>query len=201
MVEELNVLIAGIGGQGSILMSELLGEAAIREGLAVKGGETLGIAQRGASVNSMLRIGSVPQGPLIPEGKGDLMLCLEMSEALRHLHYMSKSSFIIISTQKITPVAVSLGESVYPSMEKILGELEKNSAMIVTMDPVKLALEAGNILSANVVMLGAAFATKLLPIKVETVKAVIEARFTGKVRQINFKAFELGYQSCHQALG
>ena len=200
MTKECNVLVAGVGGQGTILMAELLAKAAVNDGLGVRGSETIGVAQRGAPVNSMIRLGSSPQGPLIPQGRGDIMIGLEMVEALRNVIHMSKSGVIVLNTQRIIPISVFLGTSTYQSPEEIIEKLRKNSARIISLDAVKLAEDAGSALSANIVMLGAAFGTGLLPIKTETMKAVIETRFEGKARLSNVRAFALGFEACQQPL-
>ena len=200
MIKEFNMMIAGVGGQGLIVATEMLGTAAVSEGLSTKGVEMIGMAQRGGAVISVLRLGSAPQAPLIPLGSGDLMLGFEMAEALRYITYMSKSSFIVLNTQQIMPVPVLLGQSIYPSLKETIEKLRKNSARIVTLDAIKLALEAGSARSANMVMLGAAFGTRLLPIKTETIKATIQGRFTGQIGLSNIKGFDLGYQACQQGL-
>lgn len=201
MTKEFALIIVGVGGQGIIIMSELVGKAAIGSDLRVSGSETIGIAQRGAPVSSMLRLGSAHQTPLISPGKGDIMIALEPVEALRNLPYMSKSSHVVLNTQRIVPVTALLIESTYLSLENILERLRKNSArVVVSLDAMKLAEKAGSRLSANMVMLGAAFGTGLFPIKTETIKATIETRFSGKVRLTNMMAFDLGYQAYQQAL-
>ena len=200
MIKEFNVLITGVGGQGSILMTELMGTAAINDGLNAKGSEMIGLAQRGGPVNSMLRLGSAPQGPIIPVGRGDIMVALEPAEALRVITYMSKSSFIVLNTQRVVPISALLGKSTYPSLEEIIEKLKKNSSRIISLDAVKLAEEVGSALSANIVMLGAAFGIPQFPIRTETMKAVIETRFTGEARLSNIRAFALGFEVCKQAL-
>ena len=200
MIREFNMLICGVGGQGVIVISEILGKAAVSEGLRVRASETIGMAQRGAPVNAMIRLGSAPEGPLIPTGRGDLMLGLEPAEALRNITYMSKSSLILLNTRTIVPVMVLLGKSTYPSLEQIIEKLKENSARIVSLEAVNLAEEAGSLPSANMVMLGAACGTSLLPIKTDTVKTTLETSFTGKRRLTSIKAFDLGYQACQQAL-
>ena len=200
MIKELNILITGVGGQGIILMSELLGNSAVKDGLRIRGSEVLGMAVRGGSVTSNIRIGDEVYGPLIPMGKCDIMVSLESSEALRNITFLSKSSSVILNTAIIVPFTVSLGQSKYPSLEVILEKLNKASSQTIKLDANQLAREAGNLLTANIVMLGALFGTERLPIKVETVKESIEERFPAKVVPVNFKAFDLGYEACRQAV-
>ncbi|MBL7124681.1 MAG: indolepyruvate ferredoxin oxidoreductase subunit beta [Dehalococcoidales bacterium] len=200
MIKEFNVLISGVGGQGVILMSELLGNAAVKDGLRVRGSEVLGMAVRGGSVFSSIRMGSDVYGPLPPLGKCDIIVALEPSEALQNITFLSKSSVVILNTAIVIPFTVSLGQSKYPSLEAMLEKLGKASSKIIKLDASQLAREAGNLLTTNIVMLGALFGTNQLPIKIETVKESIEDRFPAKVIPVNFKAFDLGYQACQEAL-
>ena len=200
MVKEFNILITGVGGQGVILMSELLGKAAVTDGLRVRGSEILGMAVRGGSVTSAIRIGDEVYGPLIPTGKCNALVGMEPSEALRNIAYLSKSSRVILNTAVTIPFTVSIGESTYPSLEEMLAKLGKASDMIIQLDAAQLAQEAGNRLTTNIVMLGALFGTGQLPIKIATIKESIQARFPAKVAPVNIKAFDLGYETCRQAV-
>lgn len=200
MAKEFNILITGVGGQGVILMSELLGRAAVADGLRVRGSEILGMAVRGGSVTSAIRIGDEVYGPLIPTGKCNALVGMEPSEALRNIAYLSKSSLAIINTVVTIPFTVSVGESTYPSLEEMLGQLAKASGRIIQLDAVKTAQEAGSRLATNIVMLGALFGTEQLPVKIATIKETIETRFPAKVAPVNIKAFDLGYEICRQAL-
>ncbi len=200
MVKEFNILITGVGGQGVILMSELLGKAAIADGLSVRGSEILGMAVRGGSVTSIIRVGEDVYGPLIPAGKCDVLIGMEPSEALRNAQFLSKSGVVIFNTVPIVPFTVALGQSIYPSLEQVLEKLNSITGKIIQLDANQIAQAAGSLLAANVVMLGALFGTELLPLKVTTVKEIIEARFPAKVAPVNIKAFDLGYQVCLQAV-
>jgi indolepyruvate ferredoxin oxidoreductase beta subunit len=199
MVKEFNILINGVGGQGVILMSELLGRAAVADNLRVRGSEILGMAVRGGSVTSSIRLGEDVYGPLIPTGKCQVMVSMEPSEALRNISYLSKSSLVLLNTAVTIPFTVSIGESSYPSLEAIMEKLAKASGRIVQMDASKLAQEAGNLLTTNIVMLGALFSAGL-PIKIATIKETIQAHFPAKVAPVNLKAFDLGYEACRQAV-
>jgi indolepyruvate ferredoxin oxidoreductase beta subunit len=200
MTQEFNVLITGVGGQGVILMSELLGGAAVKDKLKVRGSEILGMAVRGGSVTSAIRLGEDVYGPLIPDGKCSALIGMEPSEALRNITCLSKSSLVIVNTATTVPFTVPLGQSRYPSLETIIEKLNKAAEKVITLDATKLALKAGSLLTTNVVMLGALFGTERLPIKVATIKETIEERFPAKVAPVNIKAFDLGYESCRTAL-
>ncbi len=200
MSQEFNVLITGVGGQGVILMSELLGKSAVKDGLKVRGSEILGMAVRGGSVTSVIRIGDEVYGPLIPMGKCNALVGMEPSEALRNIAYLSKSSLVILNTAVTIPFTVPLGQSNYPDVDQILEKLGKASGRIVKLDATKLAQEAGSLLTTNIVMLGALFGTEQLPIKIATIKASIQERFPAKVAPVNIKAFDLGYEACRRAV-
>jgi len=198
MIKELNILIAGVGGQGAILMSELLGDAAVRDGLRIRGSEVLGMAVRGGSVFSSLRMGSDVYGPLPPLGKCDIMVSLEPSEALRNITFLSKLALVIVNTAIVVPFTVSLGISKYPSLEVIMEKLKGVSSKVIPLDANELAREAGNPRTANIAMLGALYGTGKVPIKEETLKAEIEERFPPKIVPANHKAFDLGIKACQQ---
>ena len=200
MAKQVNIIIAGVGGQGVILMSELLGNAAVKDKLSVRGSEVLGMAVRGGSVSSNIRIGDGIYGPLTPTGKGDVLVGMEPAETLRNISYLSPSGLVILNKEKTVPFTVALGQSSYPSLEVIMERLNAASGGVVALEATQLAREAGSHLSANVVMLGALFGTGKLQIKLETVKKEIAARFAAKVVPLNLKAFDLGYQACQQAL-
>ena len=195
MVKEFNILLAGVGGQGVILMSELLGKAAIADGLKVRGSEILGMAIRGGSVTSIIRIGDDVYGPLIPQGKCHVLVGLEPSEGLRDVSYLSRSGLVILNTTPIIPFTVSLGQSNYPGLDQILEKLTSVASKVIKLDAAQIARDAGSVLAANIVMLGALFGVELLPIKTATIKETIEARFPAKGAPVNIKAFDLGYRA------
>ena len=198
--KELNIIICGTGGQGVVLLSELLGGAAVRDGIALKGSEVLGMAQRGGSVFSNIRLGEDALAPLTPEGKVDVIIAVEPSEALRNIQYLTKGGVVVLNSQTVLPFTVFLGKSTYPSIQEIEKGLKKVTDKVITMDASALAQQAGSLQSANVVMLGALYGTGLVPMSVETAKAVILGRFKAKVGEINIKAFDLGYEAVQKAL-
>jgi len=200
MVKEFNILITGVGGQGVILMSELLGKSAVEERLRVRGSEILGMAVRGGSVTSSIRLGDEVYGPLIPMGKCDVLIGMEPAEALRNITYLSKSSLVIVNIVITLPFTVSIGKSKYPSLEEILEKLDNASGRVIKLDATQIAQQAGSLLTTNIVMLGALFGIGKLPISIETIKETIRARFPAKTAPVNIKAFDLGYQACQQAL-
>jgi indolepyruvate ferredoxin oxidoreductase beta subunit len=198
--KELNIIICGVGGQGVILLSELLGSAAVRDGVALKGSEVLGMAQRGGSVFSNIRLGGDALAPMTPEGKVDVIIAVEPSEALRNIQYLAKGGVVVLNSQKVLPFTVFLGKSGYPSLKAIEAGLGKVTKRIITLDAAALAQQAGSLQSANVVMLGALYGTGLMPMSVDTARTAILGRFKARVGEINIKAFDLGYEAAQQAL-
>ncbi|MFC1910386.1 indolepyruvate oxidoreductase subunit beta [Chloroflexota bacterium] len=199
-IKELNIIICGVGGQGIVSVSELLGNAAIRDGQPVKGSEVLGMAQRGGSVLSNIRIGEDAFAPLIPETKSDLLLAVEPSEVLHYLGYVNKDSLIILNTHKVVPYTVALGHSIYPEIATIIQGIKAKRIKIIELDADRLAKEAGDQRTTSVVMLGALLGSGRVPISVETVKAVISEHFPNKVAKINCHAFDLGYKYTETAV-
>jgi indolepyruvate ferredoxin oxidoreductase beta subunit len=200
MKKEINIIICGVGGQGVVSMSELLGNAAVKDGVTVKGSEVLGMAQRGGSVFSNLRLGGDVIAPLTPEGKVDVLIAVEPSEALRNIHYLAKNSVVVLNSTTVLPYTVYLGQSGYPEQEKILAKLREVTDNVIMLDASRIALEAGSLQAANVVMMGALFGSGIIPIKPETAKAVVEARFPARAAATNLKAFDLGYEEVRKAL-
>jgi indolepyruvate ferredoxin oxidoreductase, beta subunit len=198
--KELNIIICGVGGQGVVLLSELLGSMAVRDGIAVKGSEVLGMAQRGGSVFSNIRLGGDALAPLTPEGKVDVLIAVEPSEALRNIQYLVKGGVVVLNSRTVLPFTVFLGKSGYPSLKEIQAGLGKVTDKIITLDATAIAQAAGSLQAANVVMLGALYGTGLMPMSVETAKAAVLGRFKGKTGETNIKAFDLGYEEVQQAL-
>jgi indolepyruvate ferredoxin oxidoreductase beta subunit len=198
--KEINIIICGVGGQGVVLVSELLGNAAVRGKVAVKGSEVLGMAQRGGSVFSNLRLGGEVIAPMTPEGKCDVLIAVEPSEALRNIQYLAKNSVVVLNTTTVLPYTVYLGKSGYPKPDEIIKQLKEVTDRIITLDATSLAKEAGSLQAANVVMLGALFGTGLMPVPDECAKEAILGRFKAKVGEINIKAFDLGYNYIKKAL-
>jgi indolepyruvate ferredoxin oxidoreductase, beta subunit len=198
--KEFNIIICGVGGQGVVLLSELLGGAAVRDGVTVKGSEVLGMAQRGGSVFSNIRLGGDELAPLTPEGKVDVLIAIEPSEALRNIQYLVKGGVVVLNSRTVMPFTVYLGKSGYPDIKTIQDGLGKVTNKIITLDATALAEKAGSAQAANVVMLGALYGTGLVPMTVETAKALILGRFKGKTGETNIKAFDLGYEEVQKAL-
>lgn len=199
-VEELSIIICGVGGQGVVLMSELLGHAVVREKLSIRGSEVLGMAQRGGSVVSNIRIGSEFHAPLVPEGRCDIMVVLEPSEALRNIKYLSGSSLVILNTRRIIPFTVFIEKSTYPELEIVIKKLNEVADNVIAIDASQIAEESGSLLSTNIAMLGALFGIGRIPVDVETMKSVIRKKLPARTIVANIKAFDLGYATVNRLL-
>jgi len=182
-----DILIVGIGGQGTILASNILGEACLIEGRHVKGAETHGMAQRGGSVESHIRIdGSF--GPLIPPGQADLLISFDILEALRYSHYLKKEGKMIVNRHLVLPTSVFTSNLPAPTQDEIIEALKKHTLCLLDAD--QMAEEAGSPLSLNVVMLGAA--SPSIPLRPESLIDAVKRLVPKKTVDINMKAFELG---------
>jgi indolepyruvate ferredoxin oxidoreductase, beta subunit len=195
-VKEMNIIIAGVGGQGVVLLSEILGNAAVRDGLKVRGSEVLGMAQRGGSVFSNIRLGTEVESPMTAEGKCNVLIGVEPSEALRNIQFLNKKSIVVLNVRKVIPATVSMGKCTYPEISELELKLKEAAGRVIMLDAVELAEQAGNRQTANVVMIGALFGCDDIPIKIETVKECIRERVPAKALESNLRAFDMGSQFC-----
>lgn len=187
-----DILIAGVGGQGQILASRLIGVAAILEGYSVRTGETIGMAQRGGSVVSHVRIGGDSRAATVPFGRADLMIGFELCETVRNIKRLSENGRLIVNTQRINPVAVSLGMEKYDAaaMEE---SLRKVTGRLIMIDGYSLAGEAGSVKAVNTVLLGAAVGSGYLPISRESFMEAIRSIIPQRFHNLNSAAFDSGY--------
>jgi indolepyruvate ferredoxin oxidoreductase beta subunit len=201
---ETNILVAGVGGQGSILASHVIAEAAIMahgDKYNVRVGETFGAAQRGGAVCSHVRIGENVYGPLVGAGCADLLVALEPLEALRiGLPYLSSGGIAIVNPSAVTPVDVKVGAVQYPKIEDIEDALHRIGKKVVLIDGSYLASEAGSAKVLSVVMIGAAFATGLVPVDRESLISAISRKVPSHTVDMNIHAFGLGESACLEAL-
>jgi len=199
--DEFNLIFAGVGGQGSVLASHIIAEAAIMDGLKVRVGETFGAAQRGGKVHSHVRIGKDVFGPLCKEGSVDVLLGCEPNETLRlAIRYSGPSSIIITNTREISSMDVNIGAAKYPNIKEIVNSLEKLSKKVIAFDATKLAIEAGSDRAMNVVLLGAIAATDLMPLKTDNLRIAIKNRVPPSTIESNMNAFDSGYKLCKSLL-
>lgn len=190
-----DLLITGVGGQGAILASDIIGKAAVTAGLPIRAAETHGMAQRGGSVVNHIRVGK-DYGSMIPKKGADLLLALEPMEAIRYLDFLKDGGIIIVNTHPIIPVTVTAGLTKYPEVSDILDVLSEKY-IVKAFNADELAFEAGNKLAMNVVMVGAV--SGYLPISKETLLDSVKALVPQKTIEINLRAFEAGRQKVEES--
>jgi len=203
-----NMIIAGVGGQGSILASHIFADAALCASVTngdkdtkVRLGETFGAAMRGGSVASHIKIGSDVYSPLVPEDKADVILGLEPLETLRiGVNYIAPGGIVIINIRKYESVDVKTGQAEYPSISDIVSSFKKLNAHVITLDATEIAIKAGTAKAMNVVMLGALAACPKNPVPNRILEEVIKDRVPAKTIEVNLKAFELGFNKVSEDL-
>lgn len=186
-----NILIAGVGGQGTLLASKLMGKAFIGEGYDVKVSEVHGMSQRGGSVVTYVRYGDKVHSSLIEKGEADLLLAFEQLEAARWLPYLRPGGVLIANTQRIDPMPVIMGKAAYP--EDILPRIREKGVKVAGVDALSLALEAGSVKSVNVVLLGVA--ARYLGFEPEVWLEVLRTTVPPRTVAVNEQAFRLGYDA------
>ena len=193
MMDKFKVVVAGVGGQGTLLASRLLAEAAIKAGLHVKIGETYGMAQRGGPVMGHIQIGGDINNPQIRKGEADALIGFEPAEGVRRgITYLKKDGLAIINTRKVDPVEVVSGLVKYPDLVKLQSLLREVTENIHMFDATGVAEEAGDPITTNVVMLGALVESHLLPFGEDTVLETLKESLRPQFLELNLKAFELG---------
>jgi indolepyruvate ferredoxin oxidoreductase beta subunit len=187
MKPSFDILIVGIGGQGTVLASNVLGEACIIENRSVRSAETHGMAQRGGSVESHIRIDG-KFGSLITPGTADLLIAFDLLEALRYRHYLPAGGRLVVNRHLVVPTSVYQQGLAVPDEESILAAL--SDLDVACIDAAELAEEAGSSLSQNIVMLGAASGD--IPLRPETLEEAVRRCVPPKTVEVNAKAFRLG---------
>lgn len=186
----LNILLAGVGGQGTVLASRLLANAAIQRGETAHTAETIGMAQRGGSVVSHVRIGADAYSPLIPKGRADVIIGFEPAEAVRALPYLKQGGTVIVSSAAVKPVTDALADSGY-SKNTMLEFLEKQNCKLIVIDGAAITDACGSAKALNIALLGAAAKAGVAGISPETLRQVVEG-LNPRFREANLKALELG---------
>ena len=189
-MKKLDLLITGVGGQGVILASDVTIEAALAAGYDVKKTDTLGMAQRGGSVVSHVRIGHRVRSPLIKEGEADILVAFEKLEAARWGHYLRPGAIVVVNDYTLPPLSVNLGNELYPCDEEITDILKQRADRIYFVDGTSRVKELGNPKTLNMFMLGCI--SLFLPIKVHIWKDSISQHIPPATRQININAFNQG---------
>jgi indolepyruvate ferredoxin oxidoreductase beta subunit len=188
-MEALDILIAGVGGQGTLLASRILGGFALREGFDCKLSEVHGMAQRGGGVVTHVRMAKKVFSPVVERGGADVVLAFETAEAARAAVYLKKGGKLVVNEQSILPLPVLTGAAAYPYA--VLNDLKRAGIDVYAADALKIAREAGDIRALNVVLIGCM--TRLLGLNKAAVRLAVEDSVPAKALNVNLKAFEEGY--------
>ena len=191
-MNKLNIMLVGVGGQGTLLASRVLGTVALKMGYDVKVSEVHGMSQRGGSVVTYVKMGEKIYSPLIEKGEADIILAFEELEAFRWMEYLKEGGRMIVNEQKINPMPVIIGKAKYP--ESIIEKLKVKLGNVSSINALKIARESGNIKTVNMVLIGLMAASTEIARDVwfDSMKEVIPQ----KLLEVNLKAFEAGYKGC-----
>ncbi len=189
-----NIIMAGVGGQGNVMASRVLANMLSAKGYWITIGETFGASQRGGSVMSHIRVSAASTwSPQIPKGKAHIVIALEPVEAIRiMMTYGNRDVIVLTNTRPIYPVSVIAGEFSYPDLEKIKETLDSLSSHVWLLDATDEAMQLGNPILSNIIMLGAISGLGLLPIEMDDFITVVSETFPKKLLQVNRQAFEIG---------
>lgn len=183
-------LIAGVGGQGTVLASDILAEVGIRSGYDTKKSDILGLAVRGGSVVSHVQWASKVHAPVLDERDVDYLIGFEWLETLRRIAYVKPDGYILANDCRIDPMTVTSGQAEYPSKEAILSHLKRAAMTVETVSGTQTALDLGNVMCFNIVVLGAL--SRIMGSKPDIWRDVVKDRVPAKVMDINLKAFDRG---------
>ena len=188
------LIIVAVGGQGNLLASRVLGEAALLADIPVRMSEIHGMAQRGGVVESAMVFGDA-KSTIISDGEADILLGFEPAETLRALNKCNPKTVVITNLSPLPPFTVAIGKGQYPGLDQVQAIIKRKTQKLIAIDAVKLAKESGNVLAVNMVLVGALIQTGILPVTEENVKEAIKSRIKKAFVEINLKAFDLGFQS------
>lgn len=186
----INILIVGVGGQGTLLASRVLGNYAIAMGKDCKLSEVHGMSQRGGSVVTHVRIGDDVKSPIVSEGDADIIIAFEKLEAMRWKHYLKKDGFMVVNDQEIMPMPVITGAMQYP--HDVLDIMRSEGINLMVIDAGRMAIECGNVKVANTIMIGAL--AKKLNFEYEDINKALVMTVPSKLLSINETALKLGYE-------
>ncbi len=193
-MERQRILFTGVGGQGTLLASRLLGEAAMAENMDVCVSEVHGMAQRGGVVESTVMLGGIA-GPIISNGEADVLVSFEPLETIRALARCSRKSVIVTNTVPIEPFTVKLGQAEYPDVDHWIDFMKNNYAVVKALNADALAKDAGTAKAVNVVLLGTLSASGVLPVSADRIRDTISRTVKKKFVDANLKAFDLGFEA------
>ena len=193
----IKLIIVAVGGQGNLLASKVLGEAALLSNIPVRMSEIHGMAQRGGVVESAVVFGSA-KSSIISDGEADVLLGFEPSETLRAINKCNSNTVVITNLSPLPPFTVALGKGVYPDLNKLQDLIRSKTKHLIAFNAADLAKQAGNILSVNIVLLGALIQTGILPLSADSVKEAIQTKTKKTFVESNLKAFELGFAAAKE---
>ena len=202
----LNVFICGVGGQGLVLLTRVIGDACAKSGKKIVTGEMYGLSQRSGAVSVHMRIGDDAFSPLIPIGQADIMIALEAVESLRYIEYLKKDGIILMNKRIMHPpietskIIDSKNKIEYFEIDQVISKLKKWTSNIALIDALKLAKESGNARTENTVFLGCLSALQVFPVEEKYVKQSIIDAVPKKTVEVNLKAFELGRKNAYDSL-
>ncbi len=189
---KVGIVYAGVGGQGVLTASSIVGKAALLAGMNVVMSEVHGMAQRGGVVVTEMKLGEA-KSPLVGRGEADIIVGFEPVEAYRVLHKAHPGSYVIVNTEPIIPTTVSLEGQSYPEVEELLSSMK--GLNVVALEATNLARKAGNAIATNIVMLGALSRIPVFPVPREKLIEALKATINPRYHEMNLRAFELGYEA------
>ena len=192
IMDTTRLIIVAVGGQGNLLASKVIGEAALMSDVPVRMSEIHGMAQRGGVVESAIVFGDA-QSTIISNGEADVLVGFEPVESLRALNKCNSNTVVITSLAPLSPFTVTTGSSKYPSLNALQVLIRKKTAKLIAFDAAAMAKEAGNVMSVNMVLLGALIQTGTVPLSAENIKEAIMKRTRQAFVESNLKAFEIGF--------
>ena len=187
-----NIVFAGVGGQGVLTASSIVGKAALLSGMNVVMSEVHGMAQRGGIVVTEMKIGDA-KSPLVGKGEADIIVGFEPVEAYRVLWKAHPGAYVVVNTEPIIPITASLGNAEYPDVSKLIKNMD--NLKVYPLEATELARKAGDSITTNIVILGALSKLPVFPLKREALKEAIKESINPKYHELNFKAFEFGFEA------
>ena len=191
-METTRLIIVAVGGQGNLLASRVLGEAALLSDVPVRMSEIHGMAQRGGVVESAIVFGD-SDSTIISDGEADVLVGFEPSETIRALNKCNSKTVVITNLSPLPPFTVAIGKGTYPDLKQVQDLIRAKTANLIAFDAAELAKEAGNVMSVNMVLLGAMLQTDILPLTADSIKETIKTKTKKAFVDINLKAFDLGF--------
>lgn len=188
------IIIVAVGGQGNLLASKVLGEAALLANIPIRMSEIHGMAQRGGVVESAVVFGEA-DSTIISDGEADVLMGFEPSETLRALNKCNAKTLVITNLSPIMPFTVNIGKGVYPNLKQLQDLIRKKTGKLIAFNATNIAKEVGSIMAVNMVLLGALIQTGTVPLTADHVKTIIRSKTKKAFSDINLKAFELGFSA------